>query len=58
MGLELGVRHRAALRRLAFVSDAGWVRHAAPVLGWMVPGEFRAFDPVDWDEARAWVAGG
>lgn len=57
-GWELGVRHRAAWERVAFVSDAGWVHHAAPVFGWMVPGEFRAFGSDSWDEARRWVAAG
>lgn len=56
-GLELGIGHRAAWRRSAVVTDAGWVSAAMRLLGWMMPGELRVFGASELDAARAWVAG-
>jgi hypothetical protein len=37
------------------VSDAESLRHAVHGLGWMMPGEVKAFQLAEADDARAWV---
>jgi SpoIIAA-like len=54
---SLGLKHRASWRRLALVTDNGWVRRGVSAFGWMAPGELRLFEPSARDEARAWLAG-
>ena len=55
--LGLGVRHLSAWERTAVVSDADWVAHAIRLIGWMSPGELRAFPLADLEAAKEWLAG-
>ncbi|MEU7904356.1 STAS/SEC14 domain-containing protein [Actinoplanes sp. NPDC049118] len=48
--------HHKAWERMAVVSDAGWVRHAMGLFGWMVPGEARAFTRPELHQAKEWLA--
>ena len=45
-------------KRIALVSDLGWVVHLATVVGWMVPGEFRRFALAERAAAIDWAAAG
>ncbi|XVU29019.1 STAS/SEC14 domain-containing protein [Actinoplanes sp. CA-054009] len=54
--LKFGVGHHKGWDRTAIVSDAGWVRHAMGLFGWMMPGEARAFTAAERDEAVNWLA--
>ena len=55
---KLGVGNLRSWERIACVTDADWVGNAVKAFGWLIPGEVRAFDDDDEDEARAWVTEG
>jgi len=53
---KLGIEHWSAWERIAVVTDRDWIRDAIKALGWMFPGEVRAFPTSDRDAATAWVS--
>jgi stage II sporulation SpoAA-like protein len=53
---SIGLKHHAAWRRMAVVSDKEWIRNAVSVFGWISPGELRVFEPSRLEEAKVWVA--
>ncbi len=55
---KLGVSNVRSWERIACVTDADWVETAVKAFGWMIPGEVRAFDDDDLDQARAWITEG
>jgi hypothetical protein len=55
-GFELGFLKHSAWKRSAIVSDADWVKKALRMFAWMTPGEVKAYDLDQEDEARRWVA--
>jgi len=55
-GAPLGIRHLHAWRRMAVVTDVGWVRHAIELMGWMTPGELKLFGFEEVERAKAWLA--
>jgi hypothetical protein len=55
-GVALGIGHHSAWERMALVSDLAWTQHAVKLLGWMSPGELRAFPSSELEEAKRWVA--
>jgi hypothetical protein len=55
---RLGLAHLTAWKRLAIVSDVGWIHHVVDGFGWMVPGDIRHFAVRDLDDAVAWAAAG
>lgn len=57
LGLGTLVRHRAAIKRIAVVSDLGWVAHALHAFAWLVPGELELFRLGDLERAKEWAAG-
>jgi hypothetical protein len=56
-GVAFGVENWSAWKRMAVVTDVGWLRQAMQMMGWMTPGEARLFalDELAW--AKEWVAG-
>jgi SpoIIAA-like len=54
--LRLGVEHLRAWKRVALVTDIGWMHHMTDLFGWMTPGATKAFSLADLDEATTWVA--
>lgn len=53
---KLGIGHVSKWRRIAIVTDHGWVQHLVAMFGWMVPGEIKIF-PVDEEKpAIDWAA--
>jgi hypothetical protein len=54
--LKLGFEHIRAFKRIALVTDIGWVHHLTSLFGWMTPGETKIFSIAERDEAIAWVA--
>jgi hypothetical protein len=56
-GVALGIGHHSAWERMALVSDLPWTQHAVKLLGWMSPGEVRAFPSSELENAKRWVAG-
>lgn len=57
LGVEMEARHRELWKRIAIVTEVGWIRQLARVFGWLVPGELRVFDLDQMDEAEEWAAG-
>jgi hypothetical protein len=55
---KLGVANIRSWERIACVTDADWVENAVKAFGWMIPGDVRAFDDDDLDQARAWITQG
>jgi hypothetical protein len=52
---KLGMQHLTKWERIAVVSDHEWIRHAVNVLGYLIPGEVKAFALDARTEATAWV---
>lgn len=55
---KLGLGNLRHWERCAIVTDADWIENAVKALGWMMPGEIRAFDDDDYDDAREWIVEG
>lgn len=53
---KLGLEHIRHWKRTAVVSDHDWVNHLVHALGWMIPGDCKAFPLAERDEAIAWIA--
>lgn len=58
MGFGMLVKHRAAFKRMAVVTDTDWIVRTMHVLGWMVPGELEIFGLDELERAKEWAAGG
>lgn len=56
-GLGTWVRHHAAWKRFALVTDSEWVAKAMRAFAWIAPGEVRLFALEEEAAARAWAAG-
>jgi hypothetical protein len=52
---KLGMAHVTKWEKVALVSDVDWLRHAVVLLGYLMPGQMKAFTTADLDDARAWV---
>jgi stage II sporulation SpoAA-like protein len=53
---KLGLSELRAWQKIAIVSDKDWVRHTVKAIGWMMPGDVRAFDLDDLAAAKQWAA--
>jgi SpoIIAA-like len=53
--LQMGVEHFRAGRRIALVTDIGWMTRVSALFGWMTPGEIRHFPLAEEAEAIAWA---
>jgi hypothetical protein len=56
--LRLGVGHLGAWKRVAIVSDSGWVRSTNNLWSHLVPVELRVFGLAETAAAKDWVAAG
>jgi hypothetical protein len=54
--LKMGVEHLRSWKRIALVTDIGWMTHATDLFGWMTPGETKTFPLDERDQAIQWVA--
>lgn len=54
--LKLGVEYLRAWKRIALVTDIGWMHQLTDLFGWMTPGETKTFSIAQRDAAIAWVA--
>ena len=57
LGLGALIRHHAAFRRVAVVTDKDWVVHTLHAFAWMVPGEIALYPLAQLAEAASWAAG-
>jgi hypothetical protein len=56
---KVGFRHFFDWDRCAVVTDVAWAQHiakASAVLGFLWPGQYRAFSKADVDQARQWIS--
>jgi hypothetical protein len=54
--LKVGIEHLRAWKRIALVTDIGWMERMTSLFGWMTPGEIRHFPLAQRDEAIVWAA--
>ncbi|MBN9622426.1 MAG: STAS/SEC14 domain-containing protein [Actinobacteria bacterium] len=54
--LKFGVAHRRGWRRVAIVTDVGWLAASYRIWAHFVPVEVRSFPMAEAAAARAWVA--
>jgi SpoIIAA-like len=54
--LKIGIEH-LSWKRIALVTDIGWMTHATNLFGWMTPGETKTFSLDEQDRAIEWVTG-
>jgi hypothetical protein len=54
--MKLGIEDFTKWKRLALVTDVGWVRHATNLFGWTIPGQVRTFGLDELEAATAWAA--
>ena len=54
--LKIGLEHLRSWKRIALVTDIGWMTHAIDLFGWMTPGETKTFTLGERDQAVEWVA--
>ena len=52
---SLGLEYRSSWDRLAVVTDKDWMRNAIAVMGWLMPGEIKVFEPAELEDAKAWT---
>jgi SpoIIAA-like len=55
--LRVGLEHLRSWKRIALVTDIGWMSHATDLFGWMTPGETRTFALDEREKAIQWLAG-
>jgi hypothetical protein len=55
---NLGLRHLREITRLGVVADVDWVRHAAAMMGFLMPAEVRTFRLKDRAAADEWLRNG
>jgi hypothetical protein len=53
----LALQHREAWKRVAAVTDVGWLVKAVETFRWLMPGEVRVFGLDELEAAKSWVAG-
>jgi hypothetical protein len=56
--LKTGIEHLRAWKRIALVTDIGWMRQATDLFGWMTPGETKTFPLDQQDQAIHWLIAG
>src|SRR6478672_3178511 len=52
----IGLKHLSSWGRIALVTDKDWMRHAISAFGWISPGEYRVFDPDEYEAAKTWLS--
>jgi hypothetical protein len=55
--VKMGIEHWRAWKRIALVTDVGWMAQATNWFGWMTPGDVKHFPLAQRDAAIAWAAG-
>jgi len=55
--LKMGTEHLTHWKRIALVTDIGWMTQLTALFGWMTPGELKHFPLAERDAAIAWAAG-
>jgi hypothetical protein len=53
---KLGMSHVSKWKKVAMVSDHGWVGHVVALFGWMIPGEVRHYPDAELADAISWAS--
>jgi hypothetical protein len=53
--MKVGLHHITAWKKIAVVSDVGWVRSATKAMGFVMPAQVKVFTNEQLDEAREWI---
>ena len=53
---KVGFTHFLRWERFAVVTDVEWIKQAVKLVGFLMPGHLRAFEPGEAQRARDWVA--
>jgi hypothetical protein len=53
---KVGLGHYTKWERVAVCTDKEWLRHSVDILGYLIPGEVKAFPMAEIAEARAWLS--
>jgi hypothetical protein len=56
-GLGVEFAHRKDWKRLAVVTDIGWMAKAMHAFAWAMPGELAVYGVDQLEEAKSWAAG-
>jgi hypothetical protein len=54
--MKVGLHHITAWKKIALISDVGWIRSATKVMGFVMPAKVKVFANEEFDEARKWIA--
>ena len=52
---KVGFRHLLRWEKFAVVTDVGWITQAMKFVGFLMPGQFRAFPTAEASAARRWI---
>lgn len=52
---KVGFRHFLRWDKFAVVTDVGWITETMKFVGFLMPGQFRAFPTAQAEEARRWI---
>lgn len=55
--ISWGTTHITKIKRIALVTEIGWILTASRATSWMMPGEQKSFTPEELEQARAWARG-
>lgn len=54
--LKIGFQHLTKWKKVALVTDIGWMAHLTSLFGWMTPGQTRVFEMSEREAALTWVS--
>ena len=52
---KVGFTHFLRWERFAVVTDVEWIQHTMKLVGFLMPGEMRAFPTAEAERARSWI---
>jgi hypothetical protein len=52
----MSIEHLRSWKRIALVTDIGWMTHLTDLFGWMTPGDTKTFPLDRQDDAIRWAA--
>jgi hypothetical protein len=53
--LKIGLHHITAWKKIAVISDMGWIRSATKAMGFVMPARVKVFANAEIDEAVQWI---
>lgn len=53
--MKVGLHHITAWKKIAVVSDVGWIRTATKAMGFVMPARVKVFANEEFDDAWKWI---